>query len=241
VFRLDAERFCKLDLRNQNIAGAIVELRNPRIIEVHVLAQDGPTIDSFIVDEDLILCDIVINHHFARPDNDHLAHLLRVQPAHVNVCDDLSRILKAKEDNVIDPFLHVSHALTSDGDRLWVAKPILNDADIVGGEVPERVDVGTDPSEVQTLAVYVAKFAELARFNQIFNITNGRVIDEGVASHDNAMSLGSTSGQFINLGNLRRERLLYEDMFASVEDLLREREMTRSRCCNHHAITPRIV
>src|SRR6266850_4557443 len=169
VFRLDAERFCKLDLRNQNIAGAIVELRNPRVIEVHVLSQDGATIDSFIVDEDLILCDIVINHHFARPNNDHPAHLLRVQPAHVNVCDDLSGIFKAKEDNVIDPFLHISHALTSDGDRLRVTKPILNDADIVRGEVPERVDVGTDPPEVQTLTVYVAKLAELARIKQFFH------------------------------------------------------------------------
>src|SRR5437879_3410676 len=173
VFRLDAERFCKLDLRNQNIAGAIVELRDPRVIEVHVLAQNGATIDSFIVDEDLILCDIVINHHFARPDNDHPAHLLRVQPAYVNVCDDLPGIFKAQEDNIVDPVLHVSHALTSDGDRLGVAKPILNDADIVGGEVPERVDVGTDPAEVETLAVDVAKFAELTRFNQIFHKTNG--------------------------------------------------------------------
>ena len=88
----------------------------------------------------------------------------------MNVCDDLSGILKAKEDNVIDPFLHVSHALTSDGDRLGVAKPILNDADIVGGEVPERVDVRTDPAEVQTLAVYVAKLAEFTAINQFLNI-----------------------------------------------------------------------
>jgi hypothetical protein len=34
--------FRKLDLRYQNIAAPIVELRNPRIIEVHVLSQNGP-------------------------------------------------------------------------------------------------------------------------------------------------------------------------------------------------------
>ena len=62
-----------------------------------------------------------------------------------------------------------------------------------------------------------------------------------MASHDNKISLGSASGEFINLGNLRRERLLHEDMFAGLEDLLREGEVTCSRCCNHHAINAGIV
>src|SRR5947207_12716368 len=173
MFRLDAERFCKLDLRNQNIAGAIVELRNPRIIEVHVLSQDGATIDSFIVDEDLVLGDIVINHHFARPNNDHPTHLLWVQPANMNVCDDLPGIFEIKENNVVDPFLHVSHALAANGDRLWVAQPILNDADIVGSEVPEGVDVGTNPPEVQALAVDVAQFTQLAGIYQSLHVADG--------------------------------------------------------------------
>src|SRR5258707_15251294 len=122
MFRFDAERFRKLDLGYENVAAPVVELRSPQIIEVHVLPQNGAAIDSLVVDDDLVFRDIVVNHHLARTDDDYLAHLLRVQPAYMNVCDDLPRILKAEEDNVIDAVLHVSHPLAANGNRLRVAK-----------------------------------------------------------------------------------------------------------------------
>src|SRR6266513_5829799 len=241
MFRLGAEGFRKFDLWYQNVAAPMVELRPPRAIEIHVLPQDGAAIDSFVVDNDFVFRDVVVNHHLARADNDHLAHLLRIQPANMNVCDDLSRIFKTKKDNVIDPFLHVGHALTADGNRLRVAKPILNDADIVGREVPEGVDVGTDAPEVQALTVDVAKFAELTGINQSLRITDGRVVNESMARHHNEISFGSASREFIDLGNFRRERLLYENVFAGVEDLIREGEVTCGGCRNYHAIHTGIV
>ena len=66
----------------------------------------------------------------------------------MDVYDDLSGIFEVKENNVVDPFLHVSHALAANRNRLRIAKPILNDADIVGSKVPEGVDIGTNPAEV---------------------------------------------------------------------------------------------
>ena len=57
-----------------------------------------------------------------------------------------------------------------------------------------------------------------------------------MASHDNKIPLGSTSGEFINLGNLGRQRFLDEDVFASIEDLLGKGEVTCSRGSNDHAI-----
>src|SRR5262249_45786906 len=144
MFCFDAERFCKLDLRYQNVTASIVEPRNLGVVEIHVLSQNGTAIDSLVVDGDLAVRNVIIDHHLARADNDHLAHLLRVQPTYMNVCDDLSGILKTEEDNVIDAILHVSHALAANGNWLRIAKPVLNDADIVGGKVPEGIDVGTD-------------------------------------------------------------------------------------------------
>lgn len=35
----------------------------------------------------------------------------------------------------------------TNGDRFWLAQPVLNDANIVMREVPESVDVGTDTLE----------------------------------------------------------------------------------------------
>ena len=43
-----------------------------------------------------------------------------------------------------------------------VAQPVLDDADVVRREIPERVNVRTDAAQVQALAVNVADFAELA-------------------------------------------------------------------------------
>src|SRR5512133_3872195 len=75
VFCFDAERFRKPDLGYHNVAAPMVEPRNRRVIEVHVLSQNSATINAFVVDGDLVLRDIIVNHHFARADNDHLAHL----------------------------------------------------------------------------------------------------------------------------------------------------------------------
>src|SRR5262249_24167197 len=192
MFCFEAERFHKLDLRYQNVTTPIVEPRNLRVIEVHVLSQNGTAINSFVVDGDLGLRDVIIDHHLARADNDHLAHLLRIQPAYMNVGDDLPGILKTEEDNVIDAILHVSHALAANGDWLRVAKPVLNDADIVRGKVPEGVDVGTDAPQIQSLTVNVTKFAQFAGVNQFFNIPDGGVIHEGVTCHNNKASPGSS-------------------------------------------------
>ena len=173
MFCLDADRLRELDFGHQNIAASIIKPRKFRTIEVHVLTKNGAAINSFVVNDELVLGDVIINHHLARAYDNHLAHLLRVQPTDVNVCDDLARIFEIKENNVVDPFLHVSHALAANGDRLWVAKPILNDADIVGSEVPEGVDVGTNPPEVQALAVDVAQFTQLAGIYQSLHVADG--------------------------------------------------------------------
>src|SRR5262249_1705696 len=159
MLRFNAERFRKLHLGYKNVASAIVETRNLQVIEVHVLSQNSAAINAFVVDGDLVFCDIIINDHLARADDNHLAHLLRVQPTYMNVCDDLSGILQSKKDNVIDSFLHVSHALAANRNRFRIAKPILDDADIVRRKVPERVDVGTDATEIQPLAVDITKVA----------------------------------------------------------------------------------
>src|SRR6516162_8305653 len=192
MFCFDAERFRKLHLRYQNVAAPIVERRNLRVIEVHVLSQNGAAINSFVVDGDLALRNIIIDHHLARADNNHLAHLLRVQPTYMNVCDDLSGILKAEEDDVIDAVLHVSHAPAANGNWLRVAKPVLNDADIVRSKVPQGVDVGTDAPQIQSLAVNVAKLAQLTGINQFLDIPDGRVIHESVTCHNNKISPGSS-------------------------------------------------
>src|SRR5947207_15942366 len=101
----------------------------------------------------------------------------------MNVRDDLSGILKVKEDNVIDSFLHVGHALAANRNRIRVAEPILDDADIVGSEVPEGVDVRTNAPKVQALAVDIAENAQVAGIDQSLHMKDGWVINECMISH----------------------------------------------------------
>jgi hypothetical protein len=66
----------------------------------------------------------------------------------MDVCDDLPGTLEIDENNVVDSFLNVSHALPANGDRSGSPGQLLNDANVVRREVPERVDIGTDTPEV---------------------------------------------------------------------------------------------
>ena len=61
-----------------------------------------------------------------------------------------------------------------------------------------------------------------------------------MASHDNKVSPGSASRELINLGDLRRQRFLDENVFTSIEDLLGKGEVTCSRGGDDHAMDVRI-
>src|SRR6185437_5400771 len=124
MFCFDPKRFCKLDLRYHDVTAPIIEPQDLRIIEVHVLSQYGAAIDTFVVDGNLVLCDIIVVDHLTRANNDHLAYLLRIQPTDMNVCDYLPGIFKAEKNNIINAVLHVSHALATNGERLRITEPI---------------------------------------------------------------------------------------------------------------------
>jgi hypothetical protein len=49
----------------------------------------------------------------------------------------------------------------------------LDDADIVRGEVPEGVNVGTNAPKIQALTVDIAELAQVAGINQSLHITDG--------------------------------------------------------------------
>ena len=60
---------------------------------------------------------------------------------------------------------------TESGSR--IAQPVLDDADVVRREIPERINVRADAAQVQALAVNVANFAKFAGINQFFDVAHG--------------------------------------------------------------------
>ena len=95
MFRLHAQRFDEFYLGQQYVAAAIVEFRRARMIEIHVFAQHRAAVNALVVNGDLVVGDVVIHDHFFRADDNHLAHLLRIQPAHVNVGHDFAGVGQA--------------------------------------------------------------------------------------------------------------------------------------------------
>src|SRR4051812_21355038 len=154
-----AEWLREFDLRKQDIAAAIIEGGRLEIIEIHVLAEDRLLVYSLVVERDFIIGDVIINDHFARPNDNHLSHLLRIEPAYVNIGDDLRRIFQVQKYHIIDPILHVGHTLARDRNWFRISKPILDDADVMRSEVPQGVDIRANAPQVEALTVNVTDVA----------------------------------------------------------------------------------
>src|ERR1700739_3768279 len=88
MFRLESKRLHELHLGNKNIDAAIIKLL-PRMIEIHVLTEDRSPVDPLVIQGDLAVGDIVIDNHLLRTDHNHFADLLWIQPADVDVSDNL--------------------------------------------------------------------------------------------------------------------------------------------------------
>src|SRR5208337_4532970 len=114
VFRLCPKRLDKLYLRQKYIPATMIEFRGLWLVKIHVLTQDGFAIDSLVINGNLIIGNIVINYHFAGPDNDHFTDFLRIQPTDMNIGHDFPGINNAQENHVIHLFLHIVHTLPDD-------------------------------------------------------------------------------------------------------------------------------
>src|SRR4030095_7518681 len=151
MFHLYSERFLELNLGKKDVSAPIIKLEGTRVIKVHSLTHACLAIDSFVVNGDLALGDVVINDHFLRTHDNDLADLLRIEPTDMDIGDHFGWIFQVEKDHVVDPLLDKIHALPGYGDGFEPAQPILDNADIVRGEIPQGIDVGADPAQAEAL------------------------------------------------------------------------------------------
>src|SRR5260221_14734200 len=105
------------------------------MIEVHVLAEDGPLIDALVIYSNLVVGNVVVHDHLTRTHGAYLSNLLRNEPAYMNNANDLIQLNNAEEHNIDDSALNEVHANAVDGKRCHIAYPILNDTDMMRSEV----------------------------------------------------------------------------------------------------------
>src|SRR6185369_10534193 len=110
------------------------------------------------------------------------AHLDRRQPAHGNVRDHAAR--EAERDvRHIGEAIEVRAAGREHQLRLG-ADQVVDDREVVGGEVPDDVDVVLKEPQVDPRGVVVVERTQHAAVHQLLDLAHGAVEQKGVVDHD---------------------------------------------------------
>jgi hypothetical protein len=159
----------------------------------------------------------------------------------VNVGDHFSRVFQAEEDDIINAILHVGHSLPRDGQRLRISEPVLDDADIMRGKIPQGINIRANTSEVEPLTVNIANVAQLAAIDQLFDIPDGGIEQERMPHHDESVVFRGNSRDLIDLDHTGGQWLFHEDMLAGLQCLFRDRKVRGGGSGNNNALNFRVV
>src|SRR5919204_149264 len=209
----------RLDVRQARHVHVAHALNQPELPEARELAERTAqmlAVDAGVVDRDLV-CHVVVDDHLAAPDDRHPTHLARAEPAHLDV-RDREVVLEHHERQVRDPGLQIVVSVAVHRDRAGV-EPVLDDRDVVRREVPDRIDVAANATEVEPLRVDVVDLPELALPQQLAHVLHGRAEAEGVPHHQDEAGRAGLLAESAAVGRRERERLLDEDMLAGLERL----------------------
>ena len=183
------------------------------VLAVGLGAGDRP----LVVDGDLALgLHVVEHHHLLGADHGHLAHLVGVEPAQVQVADDPRREADAPEDHVLDARLQVALAAGRDLGGALAHQP-QHHGDVVGAQAPEGVLVGAHDAQVLPVAVEVEDPAQGAVVDQVLQRLHAGVVDQQVVHHQHAIARVGLGDQLVGVARGHRERLLHEDVLAGLE------------------------
>jgi hypothetical protein len=105
-----------------------------------------------------------------------------IKPTYVHVSPHTFRIVQRHKDHVFNSWLDVR--VTAHDDVDWdCVQPVIDDADIVRGKVPEGIDVLPDNPQIEPLGIDIVNLPEQPRVNILFDFPHGRVVNEHVAGH----------------------------------------------------------
>jgi hypothetical protein len=113
---------------------------------------------------------------------------------------------------------------------------VVQDGEVVHGEIPDDVDVVLEQAEVHARGVVVVHLAQIARLDERSHRAHGRRVDERVIDEDHAsMGLGQAPelGGFVGRGG---HGLLDPDMFARLEGAAGQVEMRRHGRGQRHGL-----
>ena len=97
------------------------------------------------------------------------------------------------------------------------AQEMVDDRDVVGGQVPQHVDVALKQAQVNPDAVNVVQLAELPRVNDLLDLLDGGAVHIGVVDHqDQAAGCGQID-QRLGVRSRMGQRLFNQHVFSGLK------------------------
>ena len=214
ILGLGLEGLGRLELGDVDVARAVA---HEQIVDA-VPAVGALEVDAAVVDLDLLVgVEVVPDEHLLVAADQGLADLDRAEPVDVEMGDESVALeLDGDIGDVFESALEVDGAVGRDGHRLLV-DDMVHDRKVVGGQVPDDVDVVLEEPQVDPDRIVEEELAQLARIDEFLDLLHGAREKERVVDHDLELLLGGEVDELPGLGAGRGERFLDEDVLPGQE------------------------
>jgi len=233
VLGLEPQRLRAADLGGHDVAGAVAELELAVVLgllEVHAVVEDLDLLD---------VLGVVVDEHLLAADDDRAPQLDGAQPAGLDLGDDAAGEAQVDEGHVGDARGDAGAA--GDAKRLGrLAEPVVEDAEVVRGEVPDHAHVLLVQAQVHALGGDEVDLAEVAGVDELLDLAHRWAEDEGVADHEREATLGGEVDQLAGLRRVRGHGLLDEDVLAGLEGGPGEGMVRADRREDEHGVDVRV-
>jgi hypothetical protein len=224
------ERLAGFNPRADNVAVTDLKVRFSvvqrfRLHSAHALFEDAHLFEPV---------EIVEHNASVTPYYHDLPRLVRVRPADLNMAENVVRIAERDETQVLTTIAQDLAAYSAHPFR-DAAQQVVEDGNIVRSEVPDRVHIAANRTQVGSAGVDIID-SPLTGLVILLNLSNACVEDKRVADHqDRRLCLGQ-GNEFIGVGHSCSERLFNQNMFPFPQENTSDVVVRRSQRAYDHRV-----
>src|SRR5215469_6447405 len=174
---------------------------------------------AFLEDANALkVVEIIEDEALAAADGDNFADFVRVGPTNVDIADDFGAVAERDEANVFSRVTESTRANGAGPDGRF-AEEVVEDRDIVRGQIPDGVHVLADGTKIRASGVKVIHVAEGGRLHAFAHLADAGIVEESVGDHESAVIFFCELGKFLAVVDFEGQRLFDEDVAARFERL----------------------
>src|SRR5438094_2020468 len=223
-----------LDSGADDVAISNLEAKVP---VVHRLRLDRS--HALLEHPNLLLSIQIVEHDssLARHDDD-LTSLVRIRPAHVDMSENVVGVPQGDESDVVAAVAQDLAPHRADPFRRAVEK-IVENRDVMWGEIPQRVDVVADGAQVGPARVEIVDPAPVF-LDVLLDLSNARVEHKRVADHQDARVRLGQIDEPLGVGRRGGDRLFDQHMLVGVQQSPRHAVVRGGFCADDDRLDARL-